>query len=64
MENDDGLVSIKGKKGITIVEISSTYPTTVILALLLSVGTLLFLFIRYLVSRIMNAKNIETVTNV
>lgn len=64
MENDDGLVSIKGRKGITIVEISSTYPTTMILALLLSVGTLLFLFIRYLVSRIMNAKNIETVTNV
>lgn len=48
IENDDGLVAVKGKEGTTTIEVSSTYPPTMILALLTSVGTFLFIFIRYL----------------
>lgn len=35
IENDNGLVSIKGTGKRTIVEVSSTYPTTMILSLLI-----------------------------
>lgn len=51
IENDDGLVAVKGKEGTTTIEVSSTYPPTMILALLTSVGTFLFIFIRYLLRR-------------
>ncbi|OTO22099.1 hypothetical protein A5816_002964 [Enterococcus sp. 3G1_DIV0629] len=49
IENDNGLVSIKGKGKRTIVEVSSTYPTTMILSLLISSITFIFLFTRYLI---------------
>ncbi|WP_418268215.1 hypothetical protein [Enterococcus hirae] len=48
LENDNGLVSIKSNRGLNIVEVSSTYPITMILSLFISLGTLLFLFVRYL----------------
>lgn len=51
IENDDGLVAVKGKEGTTTIEVYSTYPPTMILALLTSVGTFLFIFIRYLLRR-------------
>lgn len=40
IENDNGLVSIKGTGKRTIVEVSSTYPTTMILSLLICVNKL------------------------
>ncbi|MCH3490111.1 hypothetical protein LC986_18725, partial [Enterococcus faecium] len=43
------LVSIKGTGKRTIVEVSSTYPTTMILSLLISSITFIFLFTRYLI---------------
>ena len=43
IENDNGLVSIKGTGKRTIVEVSSTYPTTMILSLLISSITFIFL---------------------
>jgi hypothetical protein len=46
-ENDNGLVSVKGNKEKNTVEVSSAYPLTMILALFTSLGTSLFLFIRY-----------------
>ncbi|WP_340672890.1 hypothetical protein [Enterococcus faecium] len=49
IENDNGLVSIKGTGKRTIVEVSSTYPTTMILSLLISSITFIFLFTRYLI---------------
>ncbi len=49
IENDNGLVSIKGTRKRTIVEVSSTYPTTMILSLLISSITFIFLFTRYLI---------------
>ena len=52
IENDNGLVSIKGKGKRTIVEVSSTYPTTMILSLLVSSITFVFFFIRYLLNKL------------
>lgn len=52
IENENGLVSIKGKGKRTIVEVSSTYPTTMILSLLISSITFLFFFIRYLLNKV------------
>ena len=49
IENDNGLVSIKSTGKRTIVEVSSTYPTTMILSLLISSITFIFLFTRYLI---------------
>jgi len=52
IENVNGLVSIKGKGKRTIVEVSSTYPTTMILSLLVSSITFVFFFIRYLLNKV------------
>lgn len=60
IENDNGLVSIrnKGKGKRTIVEVSSTYPTTMILSLLISSITFVLLSIRYLIKLPRLNKNI------
>lgn len=50
VESDNGLVTIKGKGKRTIVEVSSTYPFTMILSLLISLMTFILLFIRYLIT--------------
>ena len=58
IENNEGLATFEGKAGTTVIEVSSKYPFTMILAFIVSLGSYLFVFIRFLIGKCFVSKKI------
>ena len=56
IDNSEGLVSIEGTQGETIIEVSSIYPPTMKLAFLISLCSYLFLLISFLIRKLQHIK--------